>query len=86
MLLVVFLAGPGDPRAASSSSVRSCAGFVAIVRGLVFRAESKWRIEAAELIDELPAFDDLPVEILNDLAGRVALRAIRAGPARLPSG
>ena len=49
------------------------------MRGVVFRAESKWRIEAAELIDELPAFDDLPVEILNDLAGRVSLKGIRAG-------
>ena len=45
----------------------------------MFRLETKWRIEAAELIDALPAFDDLPVETLNDLAGRVSLRRVRAG-------
>ena len=78
VLLVVFLAGPVlrglfQLIRALYRRVRS------LVRGLVFRAESKWRVEAAELIDALPAFDDLPVEILNDLAGRVRLRPIRAG-------
>lgn len=53
------------------------------VRGLYrkvrFKLETGWRVEAAELIDELPAFDDLPAEILSDLAGRVALIAVRRG-------
>jgi len=44
-----------------------------------FRLESKWRIEAAELIDELPLFDDVPVEALNELAGSVRLRTFARG-------
>lgn len=78
LLLVVFLGGPAIRGLVQliRAIVRRVRG---IVRGVVFRAESKWRIEAAELIDELPAFDDLPVEILNDLAGRVSLRGVRAG-------
>ncbi len=35
-------------------------------------------MEAAQFIDALPLFDDLPVEVLNELAGRVALRAYSA--------
>ena len=78
VLLVAFLAGPAIRGVIQL--VRALLRRVrAIVRGLVFRAETKWRIEAAELVDELPAFDDLPVETLNDLAGRIALRRIRAG-------
>ena len=78
VLLVAFLAGPAIRGVIQL--VRAVIRRVrAIVRGLVFRAETKWRIEAAELVDELPAFDDLPVETLNDLAGRIALRGIRAG-------
>ncbi len=68
-----------DPRPDPARSERSFDASVRVVRGLVFRAESRWRVEAAELIDALPAFDDLPVEILNDLAGRVTLRRVRAG-------
>jgi CRP-like cAMP-binding protein len=44
-----------------------------------FRIETSWRVEAAELIDALPAFDDLPANVLSDLAGRVRLRAYHAG-------
>ncbi len=50
-----------------------------MVRAIRFRLETDWRIEAAELIDELPAFDDLPEDVLSDLAGRVHLRILRAG-------
>lgn len=46
----------------------------ALIARLRFRLESGWRVEAAELIDGLPLFDDVPVEALNDLAGRVRLR------------
>ena len=78
LLLVVFLGGPAIRGLVQllPAIVRRLRG---IVRGIVFRAESRWRIEAAELIDALPAFDDLPVEILNDLAGRVSLKRVRAG-------
>jgi len=46
----------------------------AVVRRIRFRLETRWRVEAAELIDALPIFEDVPVDILNELAGRVRLR------------
>lgn len=51
----------------------------ALVRKVRFRVETSWRIEAAQLIDALPGFDDLPVDTLNDLAGRVLLREVASG-------
>ena len=45
-----------------------------LIRRLRFRFEREWRVEAAQLIDALPVFDDVPVEVLDDVAGRVALR------------
>jgi CRP-like cAMP-binding protein/Zn-dependent protease len=48
-------------------------------RRVRFRLEQGWRVEAAELIDALPLFDDLPVEVLNDLAGRVQLVTVARG-------
>ncbi len=44
-----------------------------------FRLETSWRVEAAELIDHLPILEDLPEEVLSDLAGRVRLRTFPAG-------
>jgi CRP-like cAMP-binding protein/Zn-dependent protease len=44
-----------------------------------FRLEASWRVEAASLIDRLPILEDLPEEVLSDLAGRVRLRAFPAG-------
>ena len=38
-----------------------------------FRIERSWRIEAAQSIDGLDLFDDIPVEALNELAGRVQM-------------
>jgi putative peptide zinc metalloprotease protein len=78
VLLVLFLAGPalrGLLQLTRSLYRRGRS----LLRSLVFRAETKWRVEAAQLIDALPAFDDLPVETLNDLAGRVHLRQFRPG-------
>jgi cGMP-dependent protein kinase len=51
----------------------------AAVRALAFRFETSWRVEAAELIDALPIFDDVPEDALNELAGRVKLRAFTQG-------
>jgi CRP-like cAMP-binding protein len=48
----------------------------AIVRRIRFRLETSWRVEAAELVDALPIFDDVPVDILNEVAGRVRLRVL----------
>jgi cAMP-dependent protein kinase regulator len=44
-----------------------------------FRLEREWRIEAARMIDTLPLFEDLPADVLSDLAGRVRLRAVAPG-------
>jgi CRP-like cAMP-binding protein/Zn-dependent protease len=44
-----------------------------------FRLETSWRVEAAGLIDKLPILEDLPEDVLSDLAGRVRLRAFPAG-------
>ena len=78
ILLVVFFAGPAIR--GLFQLIRSLYRRVrAVARSIAFRTESKWRVEAAELIDALPAFDDLPVEILNDLAGRVTLHGLRPG-------
>ena len=48
----------------------------AVARRIRFRLEARWRVEAAELIDALPIFEDVPVEVLNELAGRVRLRTL----------
>ncbi len=44
-----------------------------------FRVERSWRVEAARTIDALPLFDELPVDLLSDLAGRVRLRGVAPG-------
>jgi putative peptide zinc metalloprotease protein len=51
----------------------------ALWRRVRFRLERGWRVEAAELIDALPLFEDVPVDALNELAGRVRLRTLRRG-------
>jgi len=78
VLLGAFLAGPiiRGLLNLGRSVVRRVGGLVRAVR---FRLETTWRVEAAELIDALPAFDDLPEEVLSDLAGRVRLRILRPG-------
>ena len=77
-LLAAFLAGPVIRGLLNLLRLllRRIGGLVRAVR---FRLETTWRVEAAELIDELPAFDDLPEDVLSDLAGRVHLRILRAG-------
>jgi CRP-like cAMP-binding protein len=49
------------------------------IREIRFRLETGWRVEAAELIDRLPIFEDVPVDVLNEIAGRVRLRTAAAG-------
>ena len=51
----------------------------AVWRRARFRLERRWRVEAAHLVDRLPLFDDVPEDVLSDLAGRVRLRVFRAG-------
>jgi CRP-like cAMP-binding protein/Zn-dependent protease len=50
-----------------------------VIERLRFRFQRSWRIEAAALIDALPAFDDLDEEMLSDLAGRVDIMAVGDG-------
>ncbi|HEX6399465.1 MAG TPA: cyclic nucleotide-binding domain-containing protein [Actinomycetota bacterium] len=78
VLLGLFLAGPivRGLLKLISTVVRRVS---ATARAVRFRLETAWRVEAAELIDALPAFDDLPEDILSDLAGRVRLRIVHAG-------
>ncbi len=78
ILLVLFLAGPLIRGAfAFGRSLRRRLRVIA--RRMRFKRETGWRVEAAQLIDALPAFEDLPEEILNDVAGRVTLRAFLPG-------
>jgi len=51
----------------------------AVFRAARFRLQTKWRVEAAQLIDALPIFGELPEEVLSDLAGRIQLRSFPAG-------
>jgi CRP-like cAMP-binding protein/Zn-dependent protease len=78
VLLIVFLAGPVVRGLLSLGRTLLRRGR-AVIRSIRFRFETSWRVEAAELIDALPAFDDLPEDVLSDLAGRVRLRPLRPG-------
>lgn len=80
VVLVLALGGPvvrgiGNLARAVYRRARS------IERKIRFRLETGWRVQAAEMIDALPAFEDLPETLLSDLAGRVVLRDVLAGQA-----
>ena len=55
-------------------------GGVAVER-VRFRFQRSWRVEAAALIDALPAFDDLDEDVLSDIAGRVEIVSVGDGQA-----
>jgi CRP-like cAMP-binding protein/Zn-dependent protease len=78
IVLALFLLGP--VLRGAIALVRLVARRVrALVRAIRFRMQTSWRVEAAGLIDELPIFEDLPEDVLSDLAGRVQLRSFPAG-------
>lgn len=77
-LLAAFLAGP-VVRGLLNLARAAWRRIRALVRSLRFKLETSWRVEAAELIDALPAFDDLPEDVLSDLAGRIRLRLLNPG-------
>ncbi len=84
-ILGAFLAGPLVR--ALVAAVRSIARNLASwTRRLRFRAQRAWRIQAAELLEAQPVFDDLPVDVLNDVAGRVSLRSAGLGTAVILQG
>jgi CRP-like cAMP-binding protein/Zn-dependent protease len=78
VVLALFLAGPAIRGiiALARSLGRRVRAVWAQVR---FRLETRWRVEAARLIDALPIFEDLPDDVLSDLAGRVRLRTYPVG-------
>jgi CRP-like cAMP-binding protein len=62
------------------AAVRALVGRIRVlVRSIKFKFQTKWRVEAASLIDAMPAFSDLHEDALSDLAGRVILRSVRPG-------
>ena len=78
LILAVFIAGPllrGLIKLlrAIGREVR------AVWRRIQFKLETGWRVEASELIDALPMFEDIPVDALNEIAGRVRLRGLGDG-------
>ena len=85
LVLAVFFAGPILRAGISLGTAvsRRIKGYIDAVR---FRFERSWRVEAAELIDALPVFEDLPGEVLSTLAGRVRLRSMSPGRAAFRQG
>jgi putative peptide zinc metalloprotease protein len=78
LLLGLFLAGPLI-RGALAALRALLRRLRAVWEAAIFRIQRSWRIEAAQLIDELPIFGDLPEDVLSELAGRVTLRTLARG-------
>ena len=78
LVLALFLAGPAI-RGLITLGRTTARRLRGLWRRLKFRFETSWRVEAAEMIDALPAFDELPEDVLSDLAGRVRLVSLRPG-------
>ena len=76
--LILFLAGP-IIRALISLTRLLLKKIGGLIDSLRFRLQTKWRVEAAHTIDRSPMFDDLPEELLSELAGRVSLGRYPAG-------
>ena len=78
LLLALFVAGPAI-RGLITLVRTSVKRLRVLARRVKFRFETSWRVEAAEAIDALPAFDELEDGVLSDLAGRVRLVSVRPG-------
>jgi CRP-like cAMP-binding protein len=75
LVLGVILLGPilqGLAHAIRVLAARARAAW----RAATFRLQRSWRIEAATMIDDLPIFEDLPEDLLSELAGHVRLRPL----------
>jgi CRP-like cAMP-binding protein/Zn-dependent protease len=88
LLLLVLVSLLGGPviRAVFAVSRTAGATLGARVRAVRFRFQGRWRVEAAELLDASGAFGDVPVEVLNELAGRVRMRTVPRGGVVLRQG
>jgi len=78
LALIVFVTGPViragiDAVRALGSQIR------ALWRRLVFRAQRGWRVEAVRMIDASPLFEDVPEDVLGELAGLAKLRTVSRG-------
>jgi putative peptide zinc metalloprotease protein len=85
LVLVLLIGGPAI-RAGVAAGIALTRRVRAVVDRIRFRLQSSWRIEAAQMLDESGLFGDVPVEILNDLAGRVRLRRVPVGAALIRQG
>ncbi|UQX89280.1 cyclic nucleotide-binding domain-containing protein [Jatrophihabitans telluris] len=88
LLLIIVLAFVLGPVVrASTLTLRSLARTVlARAHVIVFRLQSRWRVEAAQLLDASGLFGDVPVEVLNDVAGRIRLRTVPRGGVLIQQG
>ena len=77
-LLILFVGGPVIRGGIAGLRAIGRRG-LSIFRRIRFRRETSWRVEAAELIDALPAFESLPEDLLSDLAGHVRLASVHPG-------
>ena len=85
LVLVLLLGGPAIRLGVVAA--RSAWGRVrALVDRVRFRLETSWRVEAASLLDDSGLFGDVPVEVLNDLAGRFRLRTLAPGAVLIRQG
>jgi CRP-like cAMP-binding protein/Zn-dependent protease len=78
LVLALFVAGPAV-RGLITLVRTTIKRLRAAWRKIKFKFETSWRVEAAEMIDALPAFDELQEGVLSDLAGRVRLVTYRPG-------
>ena len=78
VVLGLFIAGP-ILRGLITLARAAKKKVVSLLDKVRFRLQTRWRVEAAELIDRSAMFDDLPEDVLSDLAGRVNLRGYPAG-------
>jgi CRP-like cAMP-binding protein/Zn-dependent protease len=78
VILGLFIAGPvlRGLIALARSVKKKVIGLLDKVR---FRLQTRWRVEAAELLDRSAMFEDLPEDVLSDIAGRVNLKGYPAG-------
>ena len=88
LLLLVLVSLLGGPviRAVFAASRTAGAALGAHTRAVRFRFQGRWRVEAAEMLDASGAFGDVPVEVLNELAGRVRMRTVPRGGVVLRQG